>query len=436
MLSFRAPAAVAGVAFVALLLHAVSPPAASADLRLWEQNAEEDAEGDHRFFDLTAFLQPGFILRQGDEYSGVSDTTFWLRRARLGFRAQLTDWLRARMEIEFAPTPVLADGYLELAPHDYIHLRVGQFGIPFLRAYLFNELNLGFLDRPLYTPRAPDRKTIRYLSPRDVGAMISGRIGDLTEGAHTPVFEYQLGMFIGQKENQRQNNDDAFLYAGRLQLHILGLPEGAQAESDLARNTHPRIAAAASVYSNCDDRGNWNRGWNVDAEFRYEGLYASASFVWFKNGPALENYFGYGDFCGPAPEGQPRRPRFVSRGAHFQLQYVLPEMLFPVPNQALELLARVDWSDPNSPFDPNRPILGGDETTPGYAPPSAIDNSDNAPTQMRLSFGLNWFPTNTQQLRLGINYQHVRELEDIVTTEGYVVGVKNDVFWIQITAGL
>jgi len=427
-----------------LLLAAVSvavanPSPAEADIRVWEQNAEEgDDPRQHRYLDLTAFLQPGWIIRvdADDPNSGVANDGPWLQRARMGFRAQLVWWLRARMEVEFSPTPLLADAYLEFTPHDYFHLRAGQFGVPFLRAYLFNELNLGFLDRPLYVPISPDRNTIRYLSARDIGVAASGRIGNLREGATMPVFEYNLGVFMGQKENQNLNNNKAYLYAGRLQLHVLGLPQGVAAESDLARNTRPRLAVAGSVYSNCDDRGNWNRGWNADAEFRWQGLYASASFVWFFNGPATNDQFGYGEFCGEAAEGMPPKPRFVSRGAHMQLQYVLPEMLFPVRNQALELLARFDWADPNSPHDPDNPILGGDENSPGYNPPSRLLDSDNAPTRYRLTFGINYFPTATQTLRIGINYQMNREMENIVVAEGEIIGVRNEIFWVQITAGI
>ncbi|HJK92620.1 MAG TPA: hypothetical protein RMH85_20715 [Polyangiaceae bacterium LLY-WYZ-15_(1-7)] len=425
---------------LSLLSGALAPAPAAADIRVWETGVDEESgevtdPKEHRWLDLTAFAQPGFVLRFADENAGRTDNTFLLQRARSGFKARLTWWLRMRMEVEFAPTAQLQDAYLELTPHPWAHLRVGQFLVPFLRAYQFNELNLGFLDRPIYTPQSGFRRSIRYLSPRDVGAQLSGRIGDLTEGATSPVFEYWLGTFLGRGSNQIENGDDAFLYAARFQLHLLGLPEGVEAESDIARNARPRVAVAGSLYSNCDDRANWNRGWNADAEFRWNGIYASASFVWFKNGPAADGQFGY-DFCtgSDGPDGNPLR--FVSRGAHMQLQYVLPDALFPVPGQDLELLARYDWVDANSPFDPDSPILGGDEDSPQYVAPETIDNSDNPPTRYRLTFGVNWFPTGKQTLRIQLNYQINRETEDMVTAEGRIRGVRNEIVWLQITAGL
>ena len=424
------------------------PDRAFADVRVWEAGRDEET-GDisdpreHNFLDLTAFAQPGFVLRFADDFAGRTDNTPVLQRARTGINARLQWWLRLRLEIEFAPTPQLQDAFIDFTPHDYVHFRIGQFQIPFLRSYQFNELNLGFIDRPLYAPLSGFRSTIRYLRPRDIGFMAFGRIGDLEEGAHSPVFEYWLGLFLGRGPNTPQNDDDAFLYAARFQLHALGVPEGVQAESDIARNTRPRLAVAGSVYSNCDDRENWNRGWNVDTEFRWQGIYVSGAFFWFKNGPAKNGQLGYGDFCGQGynlPRDDPNYPDlppfdFISRGAHAQIQYVLPEVLFPVRNQALEVLVRFDWSDPNTPFSSGSP-LRGDEDSTQYTPPSAIDDSDNAPTRYRMTFGLNWFPTGGQELRVQLNYQLNRELEDIVTPDGAIQGVRNEVVWLQVTAGL
>ena len=427
---------------IALLLWGVGT--VSADIRVWENGGDEetgearDSSG-NRFLDLSAFAQPGFVLRFADEFAGRTDNTPVLQRARFGINTRLQWWLRMRMEVELAPTPNLQDAFLEFMPHDGFHLRAGQFQLPFLRSYQFNELNLGFIDRPLYTPLGGFRSTIRYLSPRDIGVMGLGKIGDLTTGSTSPVFEYWLGAFLGRGANTPTNDDNAFLYAARVQLHAFGVPLGANSESDIARNTRPRLALAASVYSNCDDRENWNRGFNADAEFRWLGLYLSGAFFWFKNGPATKGQLGYGDFCGQGynTDSPPDSPpfNFISRGAHAQVQYVLPEVLFPVRNQAFELLARFDWVDPNTPYASGRPLLGS-EDSPQYAPPTDIDDSDNAPTRYRITLGINWFPTAAQTLRVQLNYQINRELEDIETPDGTIVGVRNEILWLQITAGL
>ncbi|MBX3250946.1 MAG: hypothetical protein KF901_27465 [Myxococcales bacterium] len=419
---------------------------ASADIRVWERgrDAETEEVSDpraHRFLDLTAFAQPGVIFRFSDEFAR-GDNQVLLQRARLGMNAMLVWWLRMRIELEMAgSTPALQDAFLELRPHQAFNIAIGQMIVPFLHAYRFNELNLGFIDRPVYTPlAAAERPFLRYLSPRDVGVMVTGRIGDVTEGATSPVFEYAVGAFVGGRENITINNNDHWLYALRLKLHVLGVPEGNDAESDLARNERPRLAVAGGLYSNCDDRRNWNRGFTGDAELRWQGLYASAAFVWFKNGRAVNGRMGYDDCAPETDRNDPSRTlpfyKFVSLGAHFQVGYVLPHALFPIPNQALELQARFDWTNPNSPFDRGRPILGGGTDHPDYAPPSALNDSDNPASRYRLTFGLSYYPTGKQTLRLQINYAHVRELEDVVTPDGALQGVKNDMLWLQITAGL
>jgi hypothetical protein len=392
---------------------------------------------DHRWLDITGFLQPGFIARLDDVadplHAAVTDDTFWLQRARLGFRAQLFTWLRMRVELELSPTPTLQDGYVDIVPHPAIGLRIGQFIVPFLQTFRFNELNLAFLDRAIYVPQSQDRSFIRDLSPRDIGMSLSGRIGDLSPESHLPVLAYDVGMFIGRGANVPTNDDDVFLFAGRLQLHALGLPEGVERQNDLARNSFPRAAVGFGAYSNCDDRANWGRGFTLDVEARWEGLFFEAAFVWLRRGARDGTFLGNTD---PGCRGTPGTGgvtgmtyEFVSRGAHLQLQYVLPQLLTGAglgifDAMELELLFR------------NDPVFGGGPGGRDYAAPPNYTDSDNAPSRWRMTFGINYYPTGQNQLRLGINYQLNREYEDVVSVVGTVPAISNDIFWIQITAGL
>jgi hypothetical protein len=400
---------------------------------------------DHRWLDLTGFLQPGYIARleNGSEgiSAGVVDDTFWLQRARIGLRAQLFEWLRARVEIDFAPTAVLQDAFIDVAPHPYFNVRAGQFIVPFLRSFSFNEVNLGFLDRALYTPQTFDRGYIRYLAPRDIGLMVSGSIGDRSPDRHDPVFDYQLAIMGGSGPNLPLNEDNVFLYALRLNLHVLGVPAGNDAESDIARNHDARVAVAAAAYSNCDDRGNWNRGFTIDGELRYEGVYASAAFVWFRNSATDGLFVSDSPRCRGEPGPMPGTSLdFVSRGAHVQAQWVLPrfwqDLGSPLDLMDLELLARFDWVDGNSPFDDGNPIFGGGPSSPGYVSPPNYTDADNPPSRWRLTFGLNYFPTGQQTIKLGVNYQLNREIEDVVTGMGTFRAVSNDILWVQATVAL
>ena len=409
------------------------------------ENAPAPLLDDHRWLDITGFLQPGYIARLENRGEGISagvvDDTFWLQRARLGLRAQLFSWLRTRLEIDFAPTAVLQDAFIDIVPHPAFNVRAGQFIVPFLRSFSFNEVNLGFLDRALYTPQTFDRGYIRYLAPRDLGLMIYGSVGDRSPEHHDPVLDYQLAVLSGSGPNLPLNEDSVFLYALRMNVNLLGMPVGADAESDIARNHDARIAVAAAAYSNCDDRGNWNRGFTVDGEFRYEGIYASAAFVWFRNGRSDGSFLSDSPRCQGQPGLTPGTSLdFVSRGAHLQAQWVLPRFWSvlgsPLDQMDLELLTRFDWVDANSPFDNANPIFGGGEASADYIAPPNYTDSDNPPSRWRLTFGLNFFPTGQQTLKLGLNYQLNREIENVVTGMGTFRGVSNDIVWVQATVAL
>lgn len=417
---------------------------ASADARVFERGRDE-ATGEvsnpreHRFVDLMAFVQPGVLFRitDPDEELARGDDQILLHRARLGVDAVPIWWARLRLELELADgAPSLQDALVELMPHDAIHVSIGRMPVPFLLAYRFHESRLGLVDRPIYTPLAGQRPFVSHLSVREIGAQVSGRVGDLSEGATMPVFEYALAAMVrGNGADPGVDDGSQWLYAGRVTLHVRGLADGHAVESDLARNVVPRVAVAGGVYSSCGENGEWSRGWTADTELRWQGLHVSGSFVWLKNGPAANGQLGYGRCDGMiGPDGTALRT--VTAGAHAQLAYVLPELLFPVRNQAVELVTRFDWVSPRAPFDGGRKILGGDTDHPQYTAPSAFDDALDAPTRWRVTLGATWYPTGHPELRVQLNYQINRELEDVVTMAGTTRDVRNEVVWLQITAGL
>jgi len=429
---------------------------------------------DYRWIDITGFVQPGYIQRLDNPaegaIAGVTDDSFWLQRARFGINAQLFEWLRLRFEIETQTTPFLTDAYLDIAPIQEFQIRIGQQLVPYLQQYRYREINQSFLDRAVYVPIAPDRTYIPYFgfNGRDIGIQIMGRVGDLAPSASLPVFQYQLGVFDGAGPNVALNNDGVFMYTGRLTLNILGLPVGWERQNDLAHNHIPRPSIAFGGYSNCDTNGNWNRGFTADIDFRWEGLYVEGAFVWMRNGAsgtanAISStattiqiqgqhdafFLANSNQCAGTSNGSttptndptlvtPQTFDTVSRGAHLQLQYVLPRVLTDLPFSLmdLELLFRADWVDANSPYTQSDPLFGGGPGSPGYVAPPSYTDALNPPTRWRLTFGLNFYPTGETHIRLGINYQLNREAENVVITGTTYQGISNDVFWLQLTAGL
>jgi hypothetical protein len=414
---------------------------------------------DYRWLEFTGFIQPGYIQRLDNPNEGISpgitDDAFWLQRARVGLRAQLFSWLRMRVEFDLTTTFSLQDAFVDIVPFEFFQIRVGQMIIPFLQTYRYNELNIGFLDRAIYVPTAPDRGYVRSFQARDIGITISGRIGDLSPSAGTPVFEYQLAAFNGRGTNVALNDDGVFLWTGRLTLYALGVPVGFDRETDIARNHIPRATVGLAGYSNCDDRQNWNRGFTADVEFRYEGLFVEGAFFWLRNGASgtrnvggtgQHNAFFLADSNGcqgntdgtTQSDGTPNTLDFVSRGANLQIQYVLPRVLQDLPFSLmdLELLFRADWVDASSPYTSGDPLFGGGPGSPGYLQPVDYTNPDNPPTRWRLTFGLNYYPTGQSQVRLGINYQLNRESENVISGGKTFAAVSNDIFWLQMTIGL
>jgi len=405
---------------------------ASAGVRVWENN--KDDPDTYQYFDVGGFVQPGFLWEQDDpttaQYSQNHNTGFYLQRARVNVALQLTKYFIARFELEMTGVPALQDAYVESDIFSWLHIRAGQFLVPFLQTFQFGEANISFLDREIYTPLAPLRGFLPYLSPRDVGLSISGMVGDVSPGAKRPVFEYALGLFNGKGANGGANTNNAFEYTARLQLHILGLAQGRQWESDLARNASPHVSVAAGGYTNCDQFGNWDRGFTTDAEFRYQGIYASASFVYFNNGPASGgNDLGYGQFCG---KGQV--PPNIGSGGHVQAQYLLPAGWFGPTGGGLELLVRWDQVTPFA--APSGGFLGSTSPTArGFSQPTNYDDQSVAPARWRTTVGVNWYPIRLQSLRLSLNYQFTYQTEPIVAN-GQDILLSPSLIWLQLTAGI
>ncbi len=421
---------------LALGLMLARAPHAAADTPLWAEETRERRDPE-RWVNATGFVQPGLVFRNSGPLAPRSDHSFLIQRARLGVDAQPFDWARLKLDVALAPDPALRDAYLELTAHPYVSVRMGQFRVPGLLPYAFDEGALAFVDRPLYLPNVGtgDRTFLSSLSARDLGVMVAGRIGDLSPSSMMPVFEYQLGVFNGEGPNLSANFSTGFLYTARLRLHALGYPEGAESESDLARNAIPRVAVGGAVYSNCDSQGLWNRGFTVDLEARWRGAYLSGSFLWLRNGRAHDEQLGY-EGCAPTPaeeSGLATPPLFFSSGAHVQLQYALPDRLLPKRHE-LELSGRFDYVNPRSPEGGG--FLGGGPDDPGYELPTGLTSRNNAPTQARLSVGVSWYPMGDPTFRARLSYHHTLELEPHATMSGPVENVRNDLIWLQLSASL
>lgn len=133
--------------------------------------------------------------------------TFSVNRARLSLSGSLLKWLRFKIQVELAKSPVLRDALAEIPFSEQLNLRFGQFLVPFS---LENTTSAGEL---LTVNRS---QTVDLLAPgRDNGA--TGRDQGLVLFGRHSIFEYYLGLLNGSGINRKDDNDRKD-FSGRLLL--------------------------------------------------------------------------------------------------------------------------------------------------------------------------------------------------------------------------
>jgi hypothetical protein len=177
-------------------------------------------------------LMRGFVLGRYEaviDDSGADlafESEFSVPEARLRF---VTSMLDDRFLVAVEPSlsdgrARLQDGYVELSPHEAIHLRIGQMRVPFDREWELAEIAQPFTER--------SEIAREFAHGRDLGAMALGALagGQLV---------YGLGLFNGSGAWVGNDNFDMLL-ALRLRYTVLGTHSGFW--SDLPRSRSPRLS--------------------------------------------------------------------------------------------------------------------------------------------------------------------------------------------------
>ena len=135
---------------------------------------------------------------------------FLLRRARLNLTATLAHEFTAKIEADFGANSLstgagsrgqLTDGYIQWSKYDFANVRAGQFKTPFGFEQLLSDTKILTIERSLPS----DRLTVS----RQIGAAVSGEVVD-------KKFGYSVGAFNGSGVNTGQNDNDNFMWAGRV----------------------------------------------------------------------------------------------------------------------------------------------------------------------------------------------------------------------------
>ena len=160
-------------------------------------------------------LQLGGLLQMQGEFGDQGDSRFaandrfHLRRARLNAIGRFLEEFDFKLEAELTGTAgeaanlraQVTDGYLNWNRHGFANLRLGQFKAPFGYEQLYSDARLYTIERSLVN----DRLTLG----RQIGAQVAGQLLEQR-------FGYSAGVFNGTSVNVSFNDNDHFLWAGRV----------------------------------------------------------------------------------------------------------------------------------------------------------------------------------------------------------------------------
>ncbi|HIO21550.1 MAG TPA: hypothetical protein EYN18_04030, partial [Nitrospirales bacterium] len=193
---------------------------------------------------------------------------FFLRRGRFGIEGNaITKDLEYEVEFDFGtPDPGdpqfdLKDLYLDYRFTGDLHLKGGQFKVPFGLQSVLTSKKLQFVERALATEEFTQR--------RDIGMMVWGPY----EGA---PLEYYGGVFNWDKDNELNANTE-LMYAGRLVLNPLGRFK--KGESDIEGTAVPRLRMGIEGIQNRDNTAGDNLlTLGSFTAFKYAGLSLRAEY--------------------------------------------------------------------------------------------------------------------------------------------------------------
>jgi len=216
----------------------------------------------------------GYLQIQGEtgdapdsRFNGINDR-FLLRRARLTIKGSFAEDFDFTVQSDFGNNSLgnvtgaraqLADLFVAWKKFPYAHVQVGQFKTPFGYEQLLADTKVITIERSLPN----DQLTYS----RQIGLSVSGanRHKNLT---------YSAGLFNGNGVNNGNNDNDRFLFAGR--VGIVPWSNGAS-----------RLALGLNGVTT-RDRGTFigdRDGYGLDAQFSHRGLELAAEYLHQRRDP-------------------------------------------------------------------------------------------------------------------------------------------------------
>jgi len=134
--------------------------------------------------------------RTNDTYNGIS-----LENMRFALSGNLDQKWHYQVQVNFVNVPLLLDANLSYKINQSVGVKIGRFKTPFSKEYLTSAAAIDFVNRS---------QVITQLAPgRQLGLQLAGSF-------FNSMLHYQVGMFNGNQGNVSGNNNNAFLYTGRI----------------------------------------------------------------------------------------------------------------------------------------------------------------------------------------------------------------------------
>lgn len=131
----------------------------------------------------------------------IGNNGFYLSNVRLRLLGNLDDNFSYFFQGSFLISPLLLDAAISYKFSNSLKLTAGQFKTPFSKEFLTYAANINFVNRAQATA---------LLSPRrDLGVQLSGKVFD-------NLLEYRAAIFNGNGPNKFFNDNNSFLYVGRI----------------------------------------------------------------------------------------------------------------------------------------------------------------------------------------------------------------------------
>lgn len=294
-----------------LLKHGVAepvPPAQEPALKVEWRDGKTRITTDNAYLELSNRIQVRYTQEFPDETVQLPGTgepgdgkgSFRIRRAKLKLEGWIyEDWLEYELQANWPGVAgsnagaLLEDANLNwdvTGGKRHFMVKIGQFKVPFGQQELTSSGSQQFVDRALVSNF--------YFQGRDTGIQVWGQKAN--------KLEYRVGMFNGNGITRSANDNDSFQYDARVRFQPNGAvpladtsgPLNSESDFESWQLARPLFALGAAYehsdfrHTSGDPSANLTSDLvELDAIYKYRGLFATAAYVFGRREPEGDDRF-------------------------------------------------------------------------------------------------------------------------------------------------